>query len=86
MYHKAPFLVQDCIACMRSFSYPLSNIIKKHKLQYYTYADDTQIYMRCKDNVESIHEAVSKLENCIRESESESEILFNIICVITISI
>ena len=68
MFHKAPFLVQDCIAFMRSFSYPLSNIIKKHKLQYYTYADDTQIYMRCKDNVESINEAISKLENCIREA------------------
>ena len=26
-----------------------------------------QIYIQCKDNVESINEAVSKLENCIRE-------------------
>ena len=31
-------------------------------------ADDTQIYMQCKDNVESINEAISKLENCIREA------------------
>ena len=36
------------------YAYPLSNIIKKHNLQYHTYADDTQIYIQCKDNVESI--------------------------------
>ena len=50
------------------YAYLLSNIIKKHNLQYHTYADDTQIYIQCKDNVESINEAVSKLENCIREA------------------
>ena len=50
------------------YAYPLSNIIKKHNLQYHTYADDTQIYIQCKDNVESINEAVSKLENCIMEA------------------
>ena len=50
------------------YAYPLSNIIKKHNLQYHTYADDTQIYIQCKDNVKSINEAVSKLENCIREA------------------
>ena len=31
-------------------------------------ADDTQIYIQCKDNVESINKAISKLENCIREA------------------
>ena len=50
------------------YAYPLSNIIKKYNLQYHTYADDTQIYMQCKDNVESINEAISKLENSIREA------------------
>ena len=62
---------QGSVLCARLYSmyaYPLSNIIKKHNLQYHTYADDTQIYIQCKDNVESINEAVSKLENCIMEA------------------
>ena len=42
------------------YAYPFSNIIKKHNLQYHTYADDPQIYMQCKNNVESINEAISK--------------------------
>ena len=50
------------------YAYPLADIIKKHKRQYHTYADDTQIYIQCKNNVESMNEAVSKLENCIREA------------------
>ena len=31
------------------------------------YADDTQIDIQSKDNVDPINEAISKLENCIRE-------------------
>ena len=50
------------------YAYPLSNIIKKHNLQYHTYADDIQIYIQCKDNVDAINEAILKLENCIREA------------------
>ena len=78
VYHKAScgsgpgkllqnslFLVQDCIACMRThYRTSLINIIYIiiHN------ADDTQIYMQCKDNVESINEAISKLEHCMREA------------------
>ena len=51
------------------YAYPLSKIIKKHNLHCHACADDTQIYMQCKDNVESINEAISKLENCIREAK-----------------
>ena len=50
------------------YAYPLSNIINKHNPQYHTYTDGTEIYIQSKDNVESINEAVSMLENCIREA------------------
>ena len=46
----------------------LLNIIKNHNLQYHTYADDIQIYIQCKDNVDVINEAILKLENFIREA------------------
>ena len=37
-------------------------------LYVYNYADDTQIDIQSKDNVDAINEAISKLENCIREA------------------
>ena len=33
------------------YTYPLALILNKHKVEYYSYADDTQAYLHCDNNV-----------------------------------
>ena len=47
------------------YTYTLALIFKKHKLEYNSYADDTQLYFCCDNNVASLRHAVHQLENCI---------------------
>ena len=49
------------------FIYPILNIIKKHGVHYHCYADDIQIYMKCKDTDIDIQESITRLQNCILE-------------------
>ena len=50
------------------YTSPLGNIIKKHDLCYYLYADDTQLYIAIKPNDPcSIGDAVSKIQACVAD-------------------
>ena len=44
------------------YTYPLALLFNKHKVEYHSYADDTQVYLHCDNNV---RHAVHQLENCI---------------------
>lgn len=46
---------------------PLTSIIRKHGLSYHTYADDTQVYIRCNNSELSLRHAINKLELCISD-------------------
>ena len=49
------------------YTYPMSKIVKDHKLYYHSYADDTQIYIRCENNATDINTAISRLKDCIAD-------------------
>ena len=46
------------------YTYPLALIFNKHKVEYHSNADDTQVYLHCDNNVASLRHAVHQLENC----------------------
>ena len=47
------------------YTYPLALIFSKHKVEYHSYADNTQVYFHGDNNVASLRHAVHQLENCI---------------------
>ena len=47
------------------YTYPLALIFNKQKVEYHSYADDTQVYLHCNNNVTLLRHAVHQLENCI---------------------
>ena len=47
------------------YTYPLALIFNKYKVEYHSYADDTQVYLHCDNNVASLRYAVHQLENSI---------------------
>ena len=47
------------------YTYPMSKIVKDHDLYYHSYADDTQISVRCENNATYINTALSRLKDCI---------------------
>ena len=47
------------------YTYPLALILNKHTVEYHSYADDTQVYLHCDNNVASLRHDVHQLENCI---------------------
>ena len=42
------------------YVYPLTTIIRRHGLQYHTYADDTQIYLQCDNHHDAINAAITR--------------------------
>ena len=49
------------------YTYPMLKIVKDHILYYHSYADDTQIYVRCENNATYINIALSRLKDCIAD-------------------
>ena len=47
------------------YTLPLGDIIRKHKLDYHCYADDTQIYLSVDPEQLKIDTAIAKIESCI---------------------
>ena len=47
------------------YTYPLALIFNKHDVEYYSYSDDTHVYIHCDNNVASLGHAVHQLDNCI---------------------
>ena len=45
----------------------MSQIIQRHPIQYRTYADDIQLYMKCHSDDNSINQAIIQLQNCIAD-------------------
>ena len=45
----------------------LANVIIKHDVQHHSYADDTQVYVRCEDNEDARSAAIVKLQTCISD-------------------
>ena len=46
---------------------PMSEIINRHNVSYHSYADDSQLYIQCDNNEESIRCAITRLERCISD-------------------
>ena len=49
------------------YARPVSAIIEHNNIFYHSYADDTQLYIQCDNNEESVRCAISHLEKCISE-------------------
>ena len=49
------------------YARPVSAIIEHSNIFYHSYADDTQLYIQCDNNEESVRCAISHLEQCISE-------------------
>ena len=47
------------------YTYHIALIFNKHKLEYHSYTDDTQVYLHCDNNVATLRHAVHQLENCV---------------------
>ena len=45
----------------------LANVFRKHDVQHHSYADDTQVYVRCEDNEDARSAAIVKLQTCISD-------------------
>ena len=45
----------------------LANVTRKHDVQHHSYADDTQVYVRCEDNEDARSAAIVKLQTCISD-------------------
>ena len=46
---------------------PLANVINKHSINYRCYADGTQIYLQYANNTTAVHEAITRIQDCITD-------------------
>ena len=47
--------------------YPLTKIIQLHGIQYHTYVDNIQLYVKCHNDDYSMYRAIIQLQNCITD-------------------
>ena len=47
--------------------YPLIEIIQRHGIQYHTYADDIQLFVKCHRDDNLINHTIIQLQNCIAD-------------------
>ena len=45
----------------------LADVIRRHDVEHHSYADDTQVYVRCEDTEDARFTAIVKLQACISD-------------------
>ena len=60
------------------YTQPLGDIVRKHNMKFYSYADDTQLYLSFDDHIPmSKQDALARMESCI--SDIKAWMLLNLL-------
>ena len=49
------------------YTRPIADIMNRHNVYYHSYADDSQLYIVCNNDENSIKQVVKQLEDCITD-------------------
>ena len=58
---------QGSVLGARMYTQMLADVIRRHDVQHHSYADDTQVYVRCEDTEDARFAAIVKLRACISD-------------------
>ena len=61
------FIPQGSELGARMYTQMLADVIRRHDVHHHSYADDTQVYVRCEDTEDARFAAIVKLQACISD-------------------